>query len=212
MSSVKKIAWEKWEDEVEQNSPTNPFSQLQSSAKEEESEEIDITELYSGFISELPTIVSTPVGMYRLHDRMSPTKQFDCWMGYTNFDITEEVKDTIESIGGVEVLVVLTRYRFFLGVAKLFNFRDVRVEVENALCNIHIEEAKIEDESVRLEVEALQKKLKAESKHWAIFVFPNGELDYAFTDDKNDDAFLEKMIVYNEARVISGGIVVNSED
>ena len=66
------------------------------SAKEEESEEIDITELYSGFISELPTIVSTPVGMYRLHDRMSPTKQFDCWMGYTNFDITEEVKDTIK--------------------------------------------------------------------------------------------------------------------
>ena len=62
------------------------------------------------------------------------------------------------------------------------------------------------------EFEALQKKLKAESKHWAIFVFPNGELDYTFTNDKDDDAFLEKMIVYNEARVISGGIVVNSED
>ena len=212
MSSTRKIAWEKWEDEAEQNPSANLFSQLQNNSQEEDEEEVDITELYSGFISEIPTIVSTPVGMYRLQDRMSPTKQFDCWMGYTNFDITEEVKDVIESAKGVELLVVLTRYRFFLGVAKLFNFRDVRVTIENELCNRHIEEVKIQDEKTRDEIEALQKKLAAQSKHWAIFVFPNGEFDYASSDDKNDESFLEKMIQYNEARVISGGIVVKSED
>ena len=212
MSSTRKIAWEKWEDEAEQNPSANLFSQLQNNSQEEDEEEVDITELYSGFISEIPTIVSTPVGMYRLQDRMSPTKQFDCWMGYTNFDITEEVKDVIESAKGVELLVVLTRYRFFLGVAKLFNFRDVRVTIENELCNRHIEEVKIQDEKTRDEIEALQKKLSAQSNHWAIFVFPNGEFDYASSDDKNDESFLEKMIQYNEARVISGGIVVKSED
>ena len=212
MSSTRKIAWEKWEDEAEQNPSANLFSQLQNNSQEEDEEEVDITELYSGFISEIPTIVSTPVGMYRLQDRMSPTKQFDCWMGYTNFDITEEVKDVIESAKGVELLVVLTRYRFFLGVAKLFNFRDVRFTIENELCNRHIEEVKIQDEKTRDEIEALQKKLSAQSKHWAIFVFPNGEFDYASSDDKNDESFLEKMIQYNEARVISGGIVVKSED
>jgi len=37
-------------------------------------------------------------------------------------------------------------------------------------------------------------------------------IEIPLIDDKNDNSFLEKMIAYNEARVISGGIVVNSED
>jgi hypothetical protein len=197
MSLTKKIAWEKWEDEEEQSSPPTVSHMNTASPYPEEEEEdsgIDITELYSGFISEMPTIVSTPVGMYRLQDRMSPTNQFDCWMGYTNFDITEEVKNTIESIKGVELLVVLTRYRFFLGVAKLFNFRDVRVEIENNLCNRHVEQINIQDDEIREKVEDLQNRLSSEYKHWAIFVFPNGGIDYTFSDDSNDDSFIERMI------------------
>lgn len=56
-------------------------------------------------------------------------------MGYTNFDITTSVQDALESVDGVELLEVMSRYRFFLGVGKLFNFSDVRRDVEEQLCD-----------------------------------------------------------------------------
>ncbi len=157
--TVNKIAWEKWEDSAEENSSQKLLSQLfaeQSPATEEE--DVDINDIYSGFMAELPTLVSSPVGVYKLHDRMSPTKQFDCWMGYTNFDITEEVKNKVESVPGVELLVVLTRYRFFIGVAKLFKFRDVRVSIEQFLCN-NQKENLVEDKEVQKEINSIKKQI-----------------------------------------------------
>tara|TARA_Y100000310_G_C20620644_1_gene783086 strand:+ start:170 stop:799 length:630 start_codon:yes stop_codon:yes gene_type:complete len=208
---AKKIAWEKWEDNVEEHSSQKMLAQLFSEQNPNaEEEDIDINDIYSGFMSELPTLVSSPVGVYKLHDRMSPTKQFDCWMGYTNFDITEDTKDKIESVPGVELLVVLTRYRFFIGVAKLFKFRDVRVSIEQFLCN-NEQENLVEDKNVQKEIDTIKKSI-SENEHWAIFVFPNGEIDYVSSNEKNDDAFLEKLILYNEARVASGGLVIHSEE
>ena len=210
--TVKKIAWEKWEDSTEEASSQKMLAQLfsEQNPDAEEEEDIDINEIYSGFMAELPTLVSSPVGVYKLHDRMSPTKQFDCWMGYTNFDITEETKNKIESIPGVELLVVLTRYRFFIGVAKLFKFRDVRVSIEQFLCNNEKENI-VEDKKVQKEINTIKKSI-SENRHWAIFVFPNGEIDYVSSNEKNDDEFLEKLILYNEARVASGGLVIHSEE
>lgn len=209
--TVKKIAWEKWEDNIEENSSQKMLSQLFSEQNPDtEEEDVDINDIYSGFMAELPTLVSSPVGVYKLHDRMSPTKQFDCWMGYTNFDITEETKNKIESVPGVELLVVLTRYRFFIGVAKLFKFRDVRVSIEQFLCN-NEKENLVEDKKIQKEINTIKKSI-SKNEHWAIFVFPNGEIDYVSSNEKNDDEFLEKLILYNEARVASGGLVIHSEE
>ena len=208
--TVKKIAWEKWEDNTEENSSQKMLSQLFSEQNPDAEEDVDINDIYSGFMAELPTLVSSPVGVYKLHDRMSPTKQFDCWMGYTNFDITEETKNKIESVPGVELLVVLTRYRFFIGVAKLFKFRDVRVSIEQFLCN-NEKENLVEDKKIQKEINTIKKSI-SKNEHWAIFVFPNGEIDYVSSNEKNDDEFLEKLILYNEARVASGGLVIHSEE
>lgn len=209
--TVKKIAWEKWEDNIEENSSQKMLSQLFSEQNPDtEEEDVDINDIYSGFMAELPTLVSSPAGVYKLHDRMSPTKQFDCWMGYTNFDITEETKNKIESVPGVELLVVLTRYRFFIGVAKLFKFRDVRVSIEQFLCN-NEKENLVEDKKIQKEINTIKKSI-SKNEHWAIFVFPNGEIDYVSSNEKNDDKFLERLILYNEARVASGGLVIHSEE
>ena len=131
-------------------------------------------------------------------------------MGYTNFDITEEVKNKVESVPGVELLVVLTRYRFFIGVAKLFKFRDVRVSIEQFLCN-NQKENLVEDKEVQKEINSIKKSI-SKNEHWAIFVFPNGEIDYISSNEKNDAEFLEMLMLYNEARVASGGLVIHSEE
>jgi hypothetical protein len=57
-------------------------------------------------------------------------QEFDCWMGHTNFDITPKIKEQLNKIQGVEVLKICSRYRFFIGVGKMFSFTDVRKNIE----------------------------------------------------------------------------------
>ena len=45
------------------------------------------------------------------------------------------VKDKIEKSEGVEVLKICSRYRFFLGVGRMFDFTDVRNNIETLLTN-----------------------------------------------------------------------------
>ena len=56
---------------------------------------------------------------------------FECWMGHTNFDITPEIKNKLDTIKGVELLKICSRYRFFIGIGKMFEFSDVRKEIED---------------------------------------------------------------------------------
>jgi hypothetical protein len=43
------------------------------------------------------------------------------------------VKNILDSTAGVEVLKVLSRYRFFIGIGKLFDFKEVRKNIEEEL-------------------------------------------------------------------------------
>ena len=58
---------------------------------------------------------------------------YDCWMGHTNFDITPRIKDELNCIAGVEIMKICTRYRFFIGIGRMFDFSEVRKEIEDKL-------------------------------------------------------------------------------
>ena len=60
---------------------------------------------------------------------------YDCWVGHANFDITPTVKDILDRVDGVEILKICSRYRFFIGVGKMFKFKSVRKDLENQLLN-----------------------------------------------------------------------------
>jgi hypothetical protein len=201
----KKIAWEKWEDTPHtEPMPLNPFSNIELEDSEEPSD-FDVAD----FFEKIPKLVHTPLGVYQIDDSMSPMKQFDCWLGHTNFDITDSVQEHIESTPGVEVLVILTRYRFFLGVGKLFSFRDVRVCIENIICN---KDDNVENEFpiVNTEVENIKSEL-SEYKHWAIFIFPNGEISHIGTNSLEDKQYKKTVLLYKSAKVLSGGTIIQSD-
>jgi hypothetical protein len=69
----------------------------------------------------------------RLMDNISLATNFDCWMGHTNFNITEEILDKLNSTEGVEILKICSRYRFFVGIGRMFDFTDVRQNIEKTL-------------------------------------------------------------------------------
>ena len=47
--------------------------------------------------------------------------------------ITKKIKDTLNAAEGVEILKINSRYRFFIGVGKMFDFKDVRTNIEEKL-------------------------------------------------------------------------------
>ena len=136
----KKIAWQKYEDYLEkqlsspmlqtivQNMLINKMSQKTEEEDDEEDEEYEDTEEHKA-LSQIPIF---PLSNQLIED-VSTLATFDCWIGHTNFDLTFSIRDTLNKIPGVEMLKIFSRYRFFIGVGQLFNFKNVRKDIEKAL-------------------------------------------------------------------------------
>jgi len=202
----KVIAWEKWDaDLIEQEIA----EQLQIDDDDEE-----LASDAMSLMKKIPKLISTPVGIFQLHDKANPIKQLDCWTGHTNFDITKSVQQKIECIKGIELLMVLSRYRFFVGVGKLFDFKNVRCKLESAVCQ-NLTKQKNQDDDMNKEVQDavdLIRDIISADKYWAIYVSPDGEIDYVSTNDENDENYLTSLLVYEEAEKKLGGEISKSED
>lgn len=161
-----------------------------------------------------PTILmSSPMGTYGINDSMNPFRQFKFYMGNTNFTITEEVKNTLKDIEGVEVLIVLTRYRFILAPGRAFDWIEVKRDVEKILCGhgvISEQLDRIKNEDIKFQIREVVDECQFE-KYWAVYVFPNGSYEYA-TDDRLSDDFLSRLNLFRYAKDESFGILITSED
>lgn len=133
-----KIGWQKYEDLLEKqlSSPllkiiTNSLSSsMQTSIdnEDEEDEEIEIDEEIDDFSKPLIFPFSS-----QFLEEITMTANFECWMGHTNFDITKQTKELLDKIDGIEILKICSRYRFFIGIGKMFTFAEVRQSIENVL-------------------------------------------------------------------------------
>ena len=196
----KKIAWERWdEDVIEQEIVEDFYEQY------EDEEDKEMAEDALSFLDKIPSLVTTPMGMYQLHDKMNVMNQFDCWMGHTNFDITKSVQSKVEKIEGVELLNVMSRYRFFIGLGKLFNFSDVRKSIEEALCDPFEM-----DEDVTETVKMIR-DIVSEDKFWTIFVSREGDILYSSTNKEDDKDYLNSLKSYNIQKNKFGGLILNNE-
>ena len=195
----KKIAWERWdEDVVEQEIVENFYD------KHEDIEDEEGVEEALAFLERIPSLVTTPMDMFQLHDKMNIMNQFDCWMGYTNFDITKSVEETIESTEGVELLSVMTRYRFFLGVGKMFSFSDVRRSIESKLCSSTL------DQNTKESVDLIKASISSD-RYWTIFVSQSGEISYASTNNEEDEDYFSKLSHYQKRKTKNGGVIFQND-
>jgi hypothetical protein len=157
---------------------------------------------------QIQNLMSTPFGLWKVDDVMHPYRQFELWMGNANFTITDEIADTLERVPGVEVLQIMSRYKFIIGVGKLFDFHEVRLAIEKHLsCNIS-EESMIGDKSVIKKIHDLKARL-SQYNQWAIFVFPNGNIDFTTSNEKD---FYEQLNLYRMAVDYSSGILIENEN
>lgn len=134
----KKIAWQKYENVIEEQISSTFFLDIikqfygKMHNNSEEHVESDLDEETEEDIEILSNSMMMPINP-KIFDELSMITNFDCWVGHTNFDITNETKKILDTTSGVEVLKIFSRYRFFIGVGKMFKFQDVRNSIEKQL-------------------------------------------------------------------------------
>lgn len=132
--------------------------------------------------------IITMFGVVPLNEHNTPSRIYNFWMGHTNFDLTNAVKNILKTLPGVETLDIVTRYRFRVGIGKAFDGAEVRESIDKALCeqtSFVGQEVPEPPKPVDARLALLQKQLASKHKFWAILVMKNGKLQIAGSDDSD---------------------------
>lgn len=167
---------------------------------------------------------NTPFGIYDVKDALVPTKHFDFWLAHTNFNVDSEVIEKLCRVDGVEVLKIISRYRFILAPGKAFSFSDVRKNIEEILKIGLKNKIKNEERLSDIDFEMLKsvlekqenieeilntlKKLNNLKEEWVFYMFPNGKYEFSISSEDSD--FKEKLKDYRKIyEKISGVFYTN---
>ena len=138
-----KIVWEKWIDPY----TTEDLAKLNLAdvTEEQDFEDFDT----DGFIAELeefidePVInhhpiktIMTPMGVIPIYEHSLPSKIFKFFVGHTDFNISKGILKIIKDTPGVETVDVFTRYRFKIGIGKVFLSKIVLKNVQDNIFSL----------------------------------------------------------------------------
>lgn len=207
MISKKQILWESWNAKVEE------FLTPVEDALEEIDDIDQSADMFHGMtniLEPIQQVIHTPLGVYPVDSMLKPSDKWDCWIGHTNFPITKKILNILNNnIDGIEVLKILGKYSFFIGVAKMFNILDIRSQIDEKICS-YTESEILSDEQVNETVELLKFQLNESNKHWSILVYPAGMVEYITGSDLNTD-YLNQLNALLEKKKNFGGIILRSD-
>ena len=132
------IKWEKWVDpfgrdmdEAKWTDYNNDITDIQNIVENMDDEE---DQLKSPTLSNNPIkVIASPLGLIPYNEHTASGKIFNFWLGHTNFNISESIKDLIEECDGVEILDIFTRYRFRIAIGKCFNDSDIMTLISDKI-------------------------------------------------------------------------------
>lgn len=138
---IYRIVWEKWYDPLgeddlesfdEQEITSDNISPIfyDDNGQELNEDKIDIDdETYKKPVK----IIVTPMGIIPYTENTASNKIFNFWVGHTNFNLSQPVCHLIENSEGVETLDIFTRYRFRIGIGKLFDVKTTINQIDNRI-------------------------------------------------------------------------------
>lgn len=208
-NSTKKIVWESWNSLLDDQVQTLKPRELTSKDIEDALSAEVGGELLFLEGNAMPPVVHTPLGVYPVESNFKPSDRWDCWMGHTNFGITLEMQDVLRSkIDGIEALRILGRYTFFIGIAKCFEFKNVREDIDSKLC-VYTEDEIISSKELKNTLDLMKEQFK-DKNFWSIFVDPSGNIEYKVSDT-NDFAYIRGVNQLIEKKKKRGGILLRGE-
>lgn len=207
MISKKQILWESWNAKVEEF-----LTPVEDVLEEIDGidQSLDMFQGMTNILEPMQQVIHTPLGVYPIDSMLKPSDKWDCWIGHTNFPITKKILNILNNnIDGIEVLKILGKYSFFIGVAKMFNILDIRSQIDEKICS-YTESEILSDEQVNETVELLKFQLNESNKHWSILVYPAGMVEYITGSDLNTD-YLNQLNALLEKKKNFGGIILRSD-
>lgn len=142
------VYWEKWVDPYKLSIDEIEWNEFD---EENPNEKLELQDLPShkyaqdfendGDSSDAPRFVQTPgikhlftpFGIIPLTEHTHPGKLFKFWTGHSNFSLTKELAILMADIPGIETLNIWTRYRFRIGIGKLFDDKVVMFNLKEAM-------------------------------------------------------------------------------
>jgi len=133
------IIWEKWVDpfgddtnEAKWTDYNNEIDTLDSPAEDEDVDEEEEYPNNNMKFGEKPIkVIASPLGLIPYNEYTASSKIFKFWIGHSNFNITNTIKEIIENTEGVEILDIFTRYRFRIAIGKCFDDAEVMNSINN---------------------------------------------------------------------------------
>ena len=182
----KKILWQEWKEPLENHEED-----------ENSEDERDRSNPYPVMRSGHGHFISL-----KIHAPLDSDLRF--WVGHTNFDITEQVEQTIIQIPGIEIYDTFSPYRFRVGIGLNFNTDKVKQNISNKLCP--------KDKIIKLppktmsELKHIKLDLEETGENWAMFILPNGKSSHIYS--KNIKDVQEMVKRYEIARKEIGGKIL----
>ncbi len=97
MNTVKRIAWKSWHaiEEVLCYEPQLDMGNIDDIDDEDDMEAMSPEMPFPFFpiIETTPKLLHTPLGLYPADSMFKPSDRWDCWIGLTNFSITNSIKE-----------------------------------------------------------------------------------------------------------------------
>lgn len=184
-----------WEDiKLQTDLISGTIEEVDDSDYEEEYDDDPINNL----LKNQDSLITSPFGVYRLHDYFNPMKQYDWHIAHTNFNITEKVVEDLSLIDGVELLLPVSRYRFMVAFGKAFNQENVK-----DLIHLHFKVSP----SLSTEVEQKIKELKQIYEYWAVYYLNENTWDYATESD-----YVDKIYIFKRKKIEQGGVLITHEN
>jgi len=155
--------------------------------------------------------INSILGPINLNSNHNIIDYYDIWIMDTNFDITQKVSDQISKIEGIEIFYPVSRYKSIVGFGKLFKASEVKVNVEYILTGKHkhfILINSIEDIKIKNDCFKIYKKI-SKYPYWAMYIFPNGQIEQIFLSDQND--FENKLQQFIEYQNKSQGMLIYAD-
>lgn len=209
----RKIAWEKFvprHEHISDEEPEDPKATVETNDKEseewseEQEEEHDdeegqhivgsVLDFFDIGTAIAPKI-KTPFGYYDINDDFSPYNMFDCWVGHCNFRISSADIEILDNkINGIGCLKILSPYRFFIGIEKMFTFPAVRIQIQKDLCqSLEMDDYINGQNDVDYIINMVLSKINdaifsiKDAEKWAIFIGGDGEIEsIKYSDFAND--------------------------
>lgn len=131
------IIWQKCHDplfeEISEHTTPDDFIEEPSFVDTENYEDDTDEDFDDEYKNKTVKVIVTPFGIIPYNQANSLFSILNLWLGHTNFTISVKIADIIEKIEGVETLDIFSRYRFRIGIGKLFISSDVMSNINKTV-------------------------------------------------------------------------------